>query len=265
MRLLLTLFAVVIVVPGALWLFQRRLIYLPVEQLPSVADVAGTWREVTLSTTDGLALAAWYSPPQPGRPIVIVFNGNAGNRAGRLPLGNALAERGMGVLLTDYRGYGGNPGHPSASGLARDSRAALRWVREHAAGHPVVYFGESLGSGVAVELASEEAPDALVLRSPFVSLAAVGKVHYPFLPVRLMLRDDFPSLERIRHVVVPTLVVAGTEDSIVPPEQSREIYEAAAGPKRWLSLEGAGHNDARFADGSEMIEAITAFLVEHGL
>lgn len=265
MRLLLALLAIVVVVPGALWLFQRRLIYLPVQQLPSVASLPGTWKEVTLSTADGLELAAWYSPPDVGSPVVIVFNGNAGNRAGRVPLGNALARQGIGVLLTDYRGYGGNPGHPSASGLAADSRAALRWVRKHARRHPVVYFGESLGSGVAVELASVEPPDALVLRSPFTSLTAVGKVHYPFLPVGLMLRDEFPSLERIRHVRAPALVIAGTGDSIVPPDQSREIYEAAPGPKRWLSLEDAGHNDPRFADGREMIEAIARFLEENGL
>lgn len=252
---------VVLVVAG-LWLFQRRLIYLPTQRVPPIGDVASGWQEVAFDTADGLTLNGLYFPPEFEEPVVVVFNGNAGNRADRLPLGNVFAGEGFGVVLVDYRGYGGNPGHPTESGLARDARAALRWVQDHASGHPMVYFGESLGAAVAIELAVAEPPDALVLRSPFTSLAAVGAFHYRFLPVRLMLWDEFPSLEQIREVAVPTLVIAGSSDSIVPIDQSRAIYDAATHPKTWIVVDGADHNDPPLTAGPELIEATTRFLAE---
>jgi alpha-beta hydrolase superfamily lysophospholipase len=148
-----------------------------------------------LDTTDGLKLGTWFVPAAaPSRGIaVLVANGNAGNRAGPAPLAWALAERGLAVLLFDYRGYGGNPGSPSEHGLARVVRAAHRFL-VHDAGVPgdrLLYYGESLGAAVVVELATEHPPAGLVLRSPFVDLATVGQVHYPFLPVRILLRDRF--------------------------------------------------------------------------
>ena len=259
-RLLVWSVAAAVLVVAGLWTFQRRLIYLPTRQVPPIGDVAGGWQEVTFDTADGLTLHGWYVPPQPEEPVVVVFNGNAGNRSDRLLLGKGLAGEGFGVVLVDYRGYGGNPGRPTESGLARDARAALRWVQDHASGHPIAYFGESLGAAVAIELAVTEPPAALILRSPFTSLAAVGAFHYRFLPVRLMLWDEFPSLEQIRKVAVPTLVIAGSSDSIVPIDQSRAIYDAAPHPKRIVVIDGADHNDHPLATGPELIEATTLFL-----
>jgi fermentation-respiration switch protein FrsA (DUF1100 family) len=261
-RFLVWVVAGTVLVVAAMWLFQRRLIYLPTRRVPPVADVAGGWQEVVLDTADGLTLYGWFVSPQPEEPVVVVFNGNAGNRSDRVPLGNGLAGEGFGVMLVDYRGYGGNPGHPTESGLARDARAALRWVRDNAPGHSVVYFGESLGAAVAIELAVAEPPDALVLRSPFASLAAVGAFHYRFLPVRIMLWDQFPSLDRIRMVAAPILVIAGSSDSIIPIDQSRAIYDAAPHPKTWVVVDGADHNDPPLTSGPELIEATTQFLAE---
>ena len=147
---------------------------------------------------------------------VIVFNGNAGNRAFRAPLAAALAEHGISVLLFDYRGYGGNPGSPSEEGLAADARAARRYVAGRAGSDRIVYFGESLGSGVAVRLAAEQPPAALILRSPFTSLTDTGRHHYPFLPVGMMLIDRFASIDRIRDIRCPLLVIAADHDSVVP-------------------------------------------------
>jgi fermentation-respiration switch protein FrsA (DUF1100 family) len=262
MSLLVTIVASATAVVAGLWVLQRRLIYFPTRRLPSVGGLPGDWQEVAFGTTDGLKLRGWYVPPRAGSPVAIVFNGNGGNRADRGSLGNELADRGLGVLLTDYRGYGGNPGRPNESGLARDARAALGWVRGRSGSHAIVYFGESLGAAVAVELAAAEPPDALVLRSPFTSLSDVAAIHYPFLPVRLMLRDGYRSLERIPDVTAPVLVVAGTSDSIVPITQSRAVYEEAHGPKTWVEIEGADHNDVRLAEGAEMVDAVAGFLAE---
>ena len=175
----------------------------------------------------------------------------------------ALHRHGLQVLLVDYRGYGGNPGTPTEKGLAIDSRA----VRAFLAGRPdvdasrLVYFGESLGTAVAIDLAVDHPPAALVLRSPFTSMADVGQHHYPFLPVRLLLRDRFAAIDQIRRIRVPLLVIAGGHDRIVPIEHSRRLYDAAAAStKTFLVLPDADHNDDELLAGSEMIRAIVRFL-----
>jgi fermentation-respiration switch protein FrsA (DUF1100 family) len=252
------------------WVQQRRLIYFPFGTPPPPAAVALAAAEpVEFPTEDGLRLAGWFvPPPRPDpRATVIVFNGNAGNRADRATLAAGLVARDLAVLLFDYRGYGGNPGRPSEDGLVRDARAARRWLLSRPGVRPerLAYFGESLGAAVAVALASEAPPAWLLLRSPFTSLADVGRAHYPFLPVNLMLRDRFPSIERIGALEVPLLVVAGSADRIVPFEQSRALYDAAGSRrKRFIAIDGADHNDLALAAGPGLLDEVAAFLREEG-
>ncbi|WP_338019077.1 alpha/beta hydrolase [Salsipaludibacter albus] len=254
---------VALLVIGA-WLGQRRLVYFPSQVVPAEAPAGVT--PVVLATSDDLRLAAWHLEGRPGvadRPAtVVVFHGNGGNRTGRLPLARALARRGHDVLLVDYRGYGGNPGSPSSTGLARDADAARDWVDRHAASTTVAYLGESLGAGVAVELATRRPPDVLVLRSPFTSLADVARVHYPIVPAAF-LRDRWPNLERVADLDVPTLVVAGEADTIVPVEQSRRVERAAAGPSDLVVVPGADHNDRALLDGGDLVTAIDDLLHRH--
>lgn len=243
-----------------LWVAQRRIIYVKDPATPDLQVMGDGWVTVTLETSDGLAHAAWYRSPESGRPLVIVFNGNAGNRADRAELGRSLAAAGLGVLLTDYRGYGGNPGRPTEEGLATDARAASAFAAERVPLERLVYFGESLGAAVAIELATERPPAALILRSPFTSLVAVGRVHFPWMPVSLLLKDRYPSDERMGGLQSPTLVIAGDADATVPFEQSRAIYEAAPDPKRLMVIGGADHNDAALVAGAGMIDEIVRFL-----
>lgn len=240
-----------------IYLFQRSLIYLPSQDLPAAPEGV---EEVTYETDDGVTLSAWFVRSSDNGGSVIVFNGNAGNRANRLPLGQALAEAGYSVLLTDYRGYGGNRGTPSEKTLALDARAAFDYMADRVGTDRLVYYGESLGAGVAVELAIEKPPAALILRSPFTSLADVASVHYPFLPASLLLIDRYENSERMGDVHAPTLFVAGTGDTIVPADQTRELYEAASEPKDLLMVEGAGHNDRALLDGDDMVETMVEFL-----
>jgi uncharacterized protein len=199
--------------------------------------------------------------PNPG-PAVLVCNGNGGDRSMRAALAAALSRMGLAVLLFDYRGYGGNPGSPSEEGLAADARAALGYL----AGRPevdprrVVYLGESLGAAVALRLALERPPAALVLRSPFASLAEVGRRHYPFLPVSLLLRDRYDSAARVGRLTAPLLVVAGGRDRIVPATHSRRLFAAAPRPKRLVVLDGADHNDHDLLAGPRLLEELSAFL-----
>jgi fermentation-respiration switch protein FrsA (DUF1100 family) len=260
--------AVLAALVGLLWVFQRRLIYLPSPgPVPPAATVLPGAEDVAFTTADGLRLRGWFVPaagPGGGRPgpAVLVCNGNAGHRAMRAGLAAELARMGLAVLLFDYRGYGGNPGHPSEEGLAADARAAL----DHLAGRPevdperVVYLGESLGAAVALRLATERPPAALVLRSPFASLAEVGRRHYPMLPVSLLLRDRYDSAALVGQVRAPLLVVAGGRDRIVPAGHSRRLFAAAPEPKRLVVLEGADHNDPDLHDGPRLVAELRAFL-----
>ncbi len=208
-----------------------------------------------------MRLAAWYFPV-PGGTAVLVCNGNAGDRSMRAELAAALNRVGLSVLLFDYRGYGGNPGSPSEEGLAADARAAQAWLAAQPDVDPnrIVYFGESLGAAVAIGLAVQRPPAALVLRSPFTSLADVGAVHYPWLPVRRLLLDRYPSIDRIGSVRAPVLVIAGDRDNIVPESLSKRLYDAAVEPKRYALIPGAGHNDRALLDGPRMLHEIERFL-----
>lgn len=255
----------VLLAVGALWVFQRRFIYFPSQALPFVAATAllGA-EEVSFPTDDGLMLSAWLVPPSADAngTTVVVFQGNAGNRGDRIPLAKAMTDRGYGVLLVDYRGYGGNPGNPTEDGLLADGRAAVAYLETRADvdADRLVYFGESLGAAVAIGVAEQRPPAALVLRSPFTSLPEVASVHYPFLPTSALLWDRFPNLERIRRIDAPIFVVAGSADSVVPAAQSRRLYEAAPEPKRLVMIEGADHNDYELTAGDWLVAEVSAFL-----
>lgn len=254
------------IVVAAVWLLQRRLIYIPYpDDLAPIGAVMPGGRAVVVETGDGLDLGAWFLPASPGpaRGAVLVCNGNAGNRSMRAELATGLAARGVDVLLFDYRGYGGNPGTPTEAGLIEDARSARRWLLARGtAPDRIVYFGESLGAAVTVALAAEEAPGGLILRSPFASLVETGRHHYRFLPVGLLLRDRYPSIDRITAVRSPLLVVLGERDRIVPPAMSRKLFARANEPKRLVAIPGVGHNDYALLAGARMMEEIESFLDE---
>jgi uncharacterized protein len=268
MRLLVTLLIPVALIVALLlffWVGQRRLMYFPLGDVPSIASLGlSDVEEVAFDTADGLHLSGWlFTGDAVDRALtVIVFHGNAGNRAHRTPLAVALRRLGLHVLLFDYRGYGGNPGSPTEQGLQADARGAREFLinQRQVAPQSLIYFGESLGTGVAVKLASEHPPAALILRSPFASMADIGQYHYPWLPVRLLLRDRYDSLVQITRIQTRLLIIAGERDSIVPAESSRRLYEAAPQPKAFVLIPGADHNDDELLDGKSLVEAIAKFL-----
>jgi uncharacterized protein len=232
---------------GMLTALQRQLIYFPDSAtVPSAGDVIDGARDVTLRTSDGLALGAWFVPASPApdmRMAVLVAPGNGGNRAGRVGLAIELSRRGLAVLLMDYRGYGGNPGSPSEDGLAKDAMAAALALEE--LGYPserTIYFGESLGTGVVAALQARRTPAGVVLRSPFSELADVGGHHYPWLPVRLLLKDRFKTTQ-LSDSEVPVTVIYGDRDSVVPTGLSARVADEAPSLFERVVIRGAGHND----------------------
>jgi fermentation-respiration switch protein FrsA (DUF1100 family) len=255
---------------GAAWLGQDALVYHPDRASPGpAADVLDDGADVVLTTDDGLELEAWLVAPTAGAPdrraAVLVAPGNGGNRLGRADLAGHLVERGFTVLLLDYRGYGGNPGRPSEAGLVRDARAGQRALASR--GYPAdrtVYLGESLGAGVVAALQADVPPAGVLLRSPFTSLADVAAHHYPFLPVRALLRDRYPVLEHVRASDVPVTVVHGDRDDVVPPAQSAAVADAAPRLVEHLVVPGAGHNDPAMF-GTPVADAVARLADQSGL
>lgn len=264
MRLALVALVLFLSFVGVVWTQQRRLIYFPFAGVPDPGAIGLRGATpVSFPTADGLTLSGWFVTRTDSPEFtVIVFNGNAGNRSFRAPLADALAGDNLAVLLFDYRGFGGNPGAPTEQGLTIDARAARDYVvgRAGVDRNRLVYFGESLGTAVAVELAVDHPPAALILRSPFTSMTDVGRHHYAALPVQWLLRDRYETIERIAQVKAPLLVIGGDADSIVPIAQTRRVFEAARDPKSLLVIGGADHNDDSLLAGREMIDAVLRFL-----
>lgn len=265
-RFLVTVVIAALAVFVLLWAMQRRLIYLPDRTEPVISAHLPEGQELRVEVEDGLELTVWWLPASRETVgTVVVFPGNAGNRAGRVALARALSAGGLGTVLVDYRGYGGNPGHPSEEALVHDAIAIV----DHFVARPdvdaasLVYYGESLGAGVATATAAFRPPAALILRSPFSSLPDVAAVHYPWLPLGALLWDRYPNAETIATLSVPLLVVAGSEDRIVPPSQSRAVYDAASQPKQLVIIEGAGHNDFALLAGDRLLDEVARFVARH--
>jgi fermentation-respiration switch protein FrsA (DUF1100 family) len=223
------------------------LVYFPDRQhYGDPGDVGLAFTDLTIPTDDGERLHGWWIPARarPARGHVLFFHGNAGNVSHRLEHARALTAAGLDLLLVDYRGYGRSTGRPSEAGLYRDARASLAALRAGGQVDParVVYMGESLGGAVALWLALQDPPAGLVLQSTFTSLRDMARVHYPWAPSALV-GDGFPSLERIRQLQAPVLILHGDADDIVPVAQGRALHAAAPEPRRLEVVAGAGHND----------------------
>jgi fermentation-respiration switch protein FrsA (DUF1100 family) len=224
---------------------QRSMMYFPGGPMPPPA-AAGLpqMQAVELQTVDHLKLTSWYAPARDGRSTIVYFHGNAGNLADRAFKVKPFLEAGYGMLMVCYRGYGGNPGEPTEEGLFHDGRAALAFLQGR--GVPLnrtVLLGASLGSGVAVRMASEYRVQGLMLEAPFTSAADVAKTSYPFLPVDSMMLDRFDSLGRIDAVHAPLLLAHGDADRTIPIEHGRRLFAAANEPKVGHFIPGGGHTD----------------------
>ncbi len=247
------------VLVAGLYVFQRQLLYFPGGGRPELGELTAIGvREVRLKTADGLSLLSWYLPPREGRPVIAYFHGNGGHIGYRAERLRWFARDGYGVLMAEYRGYGGNPGTPSEAGLSIDARAALDFLDgEGITPNRLVIYGESLGSGVAVPVAAQREVAALILEAPFTSVAEVAQYHYSFMPAAALVRDRFDSLSRIGNVKAPILVLHGERDRVVPIRFGRALFEAAPGPKEFWVAREAGHENLTWFGA---FEAVRGFL-----
>ncbi|MEZ5796610.1 MAG: alpha/beta hydrolase [Paracoccaceae bacterium] len=251
MRLALVIAAVIcglyLAAAGAMFAFQRQLQYFPGNRAPTPAEAGFDGAEVVpLTAADGTRIHLWYAPAPEGAPTILYFQGNGGEIGDRPKRWAFYRAAGFGVAFLSYRGYGGSEGAPSEAGLHQDADAALAWLAAQGlAQESIALVGESLGTGVAVRLAAE-APGgrrfaALVLEAPYTSTADVAARAYPWLPVRLLMRDPFPSIDRIASVRAPVFVFHGEADTTIPFDLGQRLFEAAPAPKEFLPAPGAGH------------------------
>jgi len=251
------------VLVGALYLAQRRLIYLPDTTTPDPQRAGIPGIEVMrLQTGDGLSLLAWYLPPaEPGGFVVLYLHGNGGHIGHRTERLRQFRAAGWGALLVEYRGYGGNPGRPSEAGLVLDAEAGLAALQGRGiAADRTLLWGESLGSSLAVRLAAGRDFAAVLLESPFTSVAALAWRQYPFVPVDFLLRDRFDTLSRIGAVRAPVLIMQGGRDRLVPADMGKTLLAAVTAPKElWVAPE-ADHNDLGMFG---VVEAAVAFVRRH--
>jgi fermentation-respiration switch protein FrsA (DUF1100 family) len=231
------------VLVGSLYVFQRHLLYLPGGRRPVLGELAALGvSEVRVTTADGLSLISWFLPPPDGRPVIAYFHGNGGHIGYRAERLRWFARHGYGVLMLEYRGYGGNPGTPTEIGFHTDAAAALDFLAGcGVASNRVVLYGESLGSGVAVPLAAQREVAGLILEAPFTSVAEVAQYHYSFMPAAAMVWDRFDSLSWIGKVRAPILVLHGERDRVIPIRFGRALFDAAPEPKEFWVAREAGH------------------------
>lgn len=225
-------------VAGIVYFKQRSFLYFPSQE---ISKNAPGFQIINFPTDDGLTLAAGYQPAQVGRPTLLAFHGNGADWQSMAHGLRPLIDRGYGVLSVEYRGYQANPGSPSEKGIYKDGRAALQWL--NANGVPasqVVAVGNSLGSGVAVQLATESPIRALVLVSPMSSMVRLASAQMSWLPVNLLLRDRYDNLAKLPNVAVPIMILHGGSDEVIPIQEGRMLASRNRAAV-FVAFPGVGH------------------------
>ena len=224
---------------------QREMMYIPSLERVAPADVGlDTVEEVALTTASDIELTSWFARPQSGHPTVLFFHGNAGAVSHRAYRFRELMPQGYGMFVLGYPGYGGNAGEPSEPGFHEASQLAYDYLRMSGVdSQDIVIYGESIGSGVAVQLAARVDARALVLEAPMSSATDVAREHYPLLLASFFLRDSFRSVDHIERIDMPLLVIHGEKDAIIPLRLGQKLVERAVEPKKIVVIEGAGHNN----------------------
>ena len=229
-------------VVGAMFFLQRGFLYHPVAAGSRPDPDGPAIQIVNIDTADGERLVGWWLPPEPGKPTILFFNGNAAGLAIQDGRWRRIAERGVGFLAVAYRGYDGSTGKPTEAGLREDARAAYGWLVRRVDAKDIVIHGFSLGSGVAVRLATERPARALVLEAPYTSTVDVAAQSFPWAPVSLLILDQYRSRDIIDQVRMPILIIHGDVDEVIPFEQGLALYGMIDGPKTFVRMVGSNHN-----------------------
>lgn len=248
------------------YLFQTHLIYLPDKAVnASPKDIGLAHKDLTLTTSDGVAINAWYIPSPRARATVLFSHGNAGNIGNRLESIAIMHALGLNVFVYDYRGFGRSNGSPDEEGTYRDAEAAWEYLVTSEGIPPtsIMLWGRSLGAAIAVELATRKKAGALVVESGFTSIAAMAKVVLPYLPADLLVRHRYATIEKIPSVTIPTLFIHSPDDETIPFVQGRELHaRATVASKEFLAISGS-HNTGFLVSERLYTETLDRFITKH--
>lgn len=263
--------AVVGYVVAVVWLVvQESRLVIQAGSVPPAGGPPFPHEEVGLPRQDGARQFAWIirAADEASAPWVLYLHGNATTVASGVNLDHyrLLTSLGLNVLAPEYRGFGGLPGVPTEASLREDALAAYAYLRDSRGADPqdLIVYGWSLGSALAVDLASRQPVGAVVLEAPAASLADLAQQRYPFFPLRLLMRSRFEAIQQIGHVDAPILVLHGPDDEVIPIAEGRRLYEAAGGEKTFVEIRG-GHFDAIERDEAGVAGVIREFLVRQGV
>jgi fermentation-respiration switch protein FrsA (DUF1100 family) len=244
----------------AVMFFKQRAILFPIPPVARTApDAAGLPQaeEHVLTTADGEHIIIWHVPAKPGHRVVVYFPGNGDYLAGSVGRFRNIISDGTGLVALSYRGYAGSSGRPSEQGLLEDAAATYLFAAAHYEDGRMIAWGYSLGTGVAVALAADHPLGGLVLEAPYTSIADVAAAAFPYLPVRILLKDRFPSDQRIARVTAPVLIMHGTRDTTIPIRFGERLFALAHEPKQFVRLAGGAHDNL---DSFGAIEAARQFI-----
>jgi fermentation-respiration switch protein FrsA (DUF1100 family) len=246
------------VLATVIYVAQRSLMYFPdtAHVVPAEAGLPEA-EEVPLTAADGVHVTAWHAPPRDAKPVIVYFHGNGGALRFRVARFRRLIADGVGLVALEYRGYGGSAGSPSEQGLIADAQAAYRFAAGRYPPQQLVLWGESLGSGVAIALAAERPVGRVMLEAPFTSAVALGARHYWYLPVSLLMKDQFRSDLRIGKVTAPVMIMHGVHDRVVPYAMGEQLFDLANKPKHFVRFLDGGHEDL---DDNGALDAVARFL-----
>jgi hypothetical protein len=259
--------AVYFLITGAMYLKQDNLVYFPSKEIIYTPhDTNLDYKNVAFQTKDGVNIAGWYIPARDDKATVILCHGNGGNISHFLEHVKILSSLGLNVLSFDYRGYGKSDGAPSEEGMYLDAEAAWDYLVNEYGKTPqsIIVIGHSLGGAVATELALRRNPAALIVESSFTSLPALGAKIYPWLPVRLITKYQYDSIEKVGRIFCPKLFIHSPDDDIVPFEEGKDLYKKASQPKEFLQIKG-GHNDGLILSGKIYSDGLMKFLEKYSI
>ena len=247
---------------------MKDFIFFPEPLIGATPESAGlAFEDVYVTTSDGVRVNGWYVPAEGATITLLWFHGNAGNLSDRVHQLRQLHDQlRVNIFMIDYRQYGRSEGEVSEAGTYLDAEAALAFLRGRpgASEHRIVYYGQSLGSAVAVELARRAPPDGLILEAPFLSIQEMARAAVPLLPVGALISTKYDSLSKIGAIHVPLLILQGDQDEVVPYAHGRRLFAAANQPKRFYTIAGAHHNDTYLAGGEGYFDALRTFLASLG-
>ena len=222
-----------IVVIIFVYFYQRNLLYHPSENNYQNDTIQFNYQEIFIKVNDEIKLKSWIiNKDLKNFKTLVFFHGNAGDLSNRIYKLNELDKLDINILLISWRGFSGNEGYPTEKNLYEDAEAAIKWLnKKKVSDSQIILYGESLGTGVAVEIGAKNNFNSIILESPFTSIENSAKIYYPYLPVRFLLKDRYDSISKIKKINSPILIMHGKKDDIVPFFMGKKLFEKANSPK----------------------------------